>query len=111
MIEKTLLDYLSLKMDVPVHMEEPECPEPSYVILGKTGSRMRDHVCTATVVAQSYAETLYGAAVLNERVKQAMFDSVCLDEICSCDLNSDYNFTDQETHRYRYQAVFDITHY
>ena len=34
-----------------------------------------------------------------------------LDEIASVKLNSDYNFTDEETKQYRYQAVFDIKHY
>ena len=27
-----------------------------------------------------------------------------------CELNGDYNFTDTETKRYRYQAVFDLTY-
>jgi hypothetical protein len=54
---------------------------------------------------------MFEAATLNEQVKQAVFDSVSLDEITAVSLNSDYNYTDTATKRYRYQAVFVITHY
>ena len=34
-----------------------------------------------------------------------------LNEVTDVDLNASYNFTDQQTKEYRYQTVFDITHY
>ena len=34
-----------------------------------------------------------------------------LADICHCELNSNYNYTDTARKRYRYQAVFYITHY
>lgn len=111
MIEKTILDHLKSTLTVPVLMEEPEKPEESYVIVEKTGSGRKDLICTATVAIQSYASSLYKAAALNEQVKEAMYASPALNEICACELNSDYNFTDPETHRYRYQAVFELVHY
>ena len=55
--------------------------------------------------------SLFGAASLNERVKKVMENIIELDDICSCNLNSDYNYTDTGRKKYRYQAVFDITHY
>ena len=33
------------------------------------------------------------------------------DDIIEVELQSDYNFTDTETKEYRYQAVFNVTHY
>ena len=54
---------------------------------------------------------MYEAAALNELVKTAADSLVTLDEIASAKLNSDYNFTDTTTKRYRYQAVYDIKHY
>lgn len=60
---------------------------------------------------QSYGGSLYEAARLNHTVKTAMRDAVTLDDVISCKLNSDYNYTDEETKRYRYQAVFDIRYY
>ena len=111
MIEKIVLDYLSSKLDVPVLMEEPEQKEKRYVLLEKTGSGRKNYIWNATIAIQSYGPSLYEAAELNESVKRAMKDIVGLDQICACEINSDYNFTDPETHRYRYQAVFELVHY
>jgi len=44
-------------------------------------------------------------------VKQAMCDIADESEVCKCSLNSDYNFTDTATKKYRYQAVFDLVHF
>ena len=47
MIEKTVLDYLNRKLDVPVYMEVPEKPEKEYVVIEKTGSGAENHICSA----------------------------------------------------------------
>lgn len=83
----------------------------SYVIFEKTSSGKRDYANSATFAFQSYAPTLYSAAVLNEEVKAAVESMVELNEISGIHLNSDYNFTDTETKEYRYQAVFDINYF
>lgn len=112
MIEKTLLDYLNIAADYPVHMEIPQNPPTRFYILEKTGGSQTNHICNSTFVIQSYAESLYEAARMNEIIKEIMlYESIENDEIASVRLNSDYNFTDSATKRYRYQAVFDITHY
>ncbi|MEG2652220.1 MAG: hypothetical protein RSA17_01480 [Ruthenibacterium sp.] len=111
MIEKILLDYLSAALPVPVRMEIPEKPPPSFVILEKTGGGRKNGINTATIAIQSYAGTMLAAAGLNEAIKFAMDDVADLWAICKAELNSDYNFTDTASKRYRYQAVYDITHY
>lgn len=110
MIEKTLYDYLTEK-GITVYMQVPKNPPSEYVLLEKTGSSKTNQIYSATIALQSYADSLYSAATLNEEVKAAMDDSIELDEICDASLNSDYNFTDAETKKYRYQAVYDIVHY
>ena len=111
MIEKTVLDYLNEILDVPAYMESPEEPPESYVLIEKTGGGEEDCIYWATLVIQSYAESLYRAAELNEKVKKAMADAIAIDEICNVGLNSNYNYTDATTKKYRYQAVFNIYHY
>ena len=127
MVEKTILDYLAQELSpVPVTMEIPESmPNPvlettgnttvlgggKLVVIEKTGSSRRNHLCTAMLAIQSYGPTLLEAAQLNEQVKAAMYGAVELNRIARVELNSDYNFTDETTKRPRYQAVFDITHY
>lgn len=116
MIEKIVYDYLNNNLTVSAYMQEQENPKPSanpksFVVIEKTGSSKTNRICEATIAIQSYAPTLFKAATLNEEVKEAMENIVELNEIVSCRLNSDYNFSDTSTKQPRYQAVFDIVHY
>lgn len=111
MVEKIILDYLNTKLEVPAYMEEkPEMPK-EYVLIEKTGGGIANHIRNATLAIQSYSFSKYEAAQLNEKVKEVMENCIELDDICSCELNSDYDYTDTARKKYRYQAVFDIVHY
>ena len=110
MIEKIMLDYLSEELDVPVYMEEPRDKPETYVILEKVGSSETNHIPVANMAIQSYGPSMIEAAALNEIVKTAVRNAVRLTEISAVRLNSDYNFTDTTTKRYRYQAIFVITY-
>lgn len=111
MIEKIVYDYL-IDNGISAYMEIPESfPAPPFVLIEKTSGGGAEHISFARLAIQSYGATLYAAAQLNEQVKTLMENMVELDEVCKVSLNSDYNFTDTATKRYRYQAVFDITHY
>lgn len=111
MIEKTVLTYLMNHLNVPCYMEEPDKKDKSYVLVEKTGSSRDNHLNRATIALQSYGRTMSEAAKLNELIKHNMDGIVVLDEISGSHLNSDYNFTDTETDRYRYQAVYDVLFY
>jgi|SRR5690625_987195 len=112
MIDITILNYLEKELSVPVFMEKPSEDIPKeYVILDRTGSSKANHLLSATIAFQSYAESKYEAAKLNEELKSVVKKMVELDEVAGVKLNSDYNFTDTTTKEYRYQAVFDINHY
>ena len=110
MIEKIILSYLSNALTVPVYLEEPISKDNEYVIIEKTGSGKENYLSSATLAIQSYSTSMSTVIELNEKVKKAM-EEMDIPEVCSCYLNSDYNWTDPETNRYRYQAVFDIYHY
>ncbi len=141
MIEKTILDYLNGQIyqkvslptadaaefvlaesilgdvdgyeliPVPVYMEVPETPPDVFVTIEKTGSGRENHINSATFAVQSYAETKFKAAELNDQVKTLLDDLITLPEVTASRLNSDYDFTDNTSKRYRYQAVYDIYHY
>lgn len=111
MIEEILLDYLTEAAGVPVYTEIPSPMPERFVVLEKAGSDNKDHIFEATMAVQSYAPSLYEAAALNETVKGAMLYGQTPERIGRVKLNSDYNFTDPDQDRYRYQAVYDITHY
>ena len=111
MIEKTILDHLSAVLDAPCGMEVPPDPPPHFVVLEKTGETRENCIRDAILAVQSYAPTLLEAATLSESVVAAMLNAVQLPTVAAVELNGNYNFTDTATKQYRYQAVFDVTHY
>lgn len=111
MIEEIIRNYLA-GAGVTAYMEIPEGGGVMpFVVIERTGGGEENHIRSATVAIQSYADTLYGAAQLNEQVKALMDDIILLPQISACDLNSDYNFTDTTKKQYRYQAVYDLVYY
>ena len=111
MIENTILDYLDEHLTVPVYMEEPINKPASYVLIERTGSSESDLIESTTLALQSYGASLYDAAVLNMAVKARIKQAVELPSVSAVYINSDYNFTDTETKRYRYQCVAVVTHF
>ena len=107
-----MLDYLSKNLDVDVFLEVPPRPPKKFVTIEKTGSGRRNYIDSATIAFQSWSATSkYEAAELNDKVKQVIFDSIKEPNISRAELNSDYDYTDTSTKKYRYQAVFDITYF
>ena len=111
MIEVIIMNYLDSHLHVPSFLEYPDKPIRQFILMEKTGSSKSNYVLSSTFAFQSYSESLSEAAKLNEKLKEAVESLIILDEVSSVKLNSDYNFTDTEKKQYRYQAVFDITHY
>lgn len=103
-----MLDYLNSALAVPAYMEVPADTASEFIVLDKTGSGESDHVQRATIAVQSIGPSLLRAAEINDSVITAMRGIASLPDVSGCYLNSDYNYTDTETKRYRYQAVFDI---
>lgn len=109
MIELKIIDYLNKYLDVEVYMEQPKDNKPeSYVIVEKTSGGYENKINQATIAIQSYAKSMYDAAKLNNRIKELLITMAAEEDIGSCKLNSDYNFTDISTKEYRYQAVFNF---
>lgn len=111
MIEKIILDYMNDTMHIPAYMEEPHNPPAEYLRIELQGASITDHVKSAVITVQSYGSSLYRAACISHEVVEKMLDSITLNRVTKCSLNSEYSFNDEETHRYRYQAVFDIVYF
>lgn len=111
MIETIILNYL-FAAGITAAMEVPEGGgTPPFVVIERTGGGENNLLRQATVAIQSYGASLYAAAALNDLVVKTMENLPELPSVASCDLNSDYNYTDTEKRQYRYQAVFDIVYY
>lgn len=120
MIETTIISYLDGYLNptptpeghvnIYVGMEQPT-EMTNYVIVDKTGSSRANHITTTTFAIQSYGPSLLKALELSKTVETAMLNMVTLDEVTSVKLETDYNFTDTTTKQYRWQAVYQVTHY
>lgn len=112
MIELDIMAYLAEKSGVSAYLEEPDDPPSRYILVERTGHSGDDKLAGCLIIAQSYAPSLLEAAELSTLARKAMYrvrDE--LPHITRCECTGDYNFTDEQTHRYRYQAVFDINYY
>lgn len=109
-LEEKIIRFLTAELDVPVYAERPETPDPSYVLIERTGESQTNWIRLATVAVQTYGKSMLAAAGLCESVIAAMRNLPTVVNISSCRLNSAYNFTDPETREYRYQAVFNIAY-
>lgn len=110
MILVELLQYLDANLPVRVYAESPE-QLTDYVLIEQTGSSRLNHIVTTTVAIQSYGASLLDAMELNEAVKTAMEGFLTQELVSRVELETDYNFTNTETKQYRWQAVYNITHY
>lgn len=110
MIELIIRNHLEKTLKVPVYLEMQENMPGSFVIFEKTSGGQKNQINSASFAFQSYGRSMYDAAKLNEELKAAVFNLQWSEEVGGVRLNSDYNFTDTTTKRYRYQAVFDITY-
>lgn len=115
-IEEIIMNYL-IERDIEwirnnVFMEKPEKKVEEYILIEKTGSKWTDRINQAMIAIKSIStRRMVTAARINNFVKREMLEMADrIDDIYSCDLVSDYNFTNTEAKEYRYQAVF-ILHY
>lgn len=108
MIEEIVIQYLNKVLDVPVYAEMPEEEKERFVLVEKTGGSEENYIYSATIVLQSYAESMNAAAGLNEVVKKAMNEIIAFEDISKSKLNSNYNYTDTTKKQYRYQAVYEL---
>lgn len=108
MIEKIILDHLASCLRVPVYLEHRPDEPDSFVLIERIGSSRDNMITTVSFAIQSYGASMLEACRLNEEVKEAMDRSIELNSISRVSLDTDYNFTDTETKRYRYQAIYDL---
>lgn len=105
--EKLVRDYLAKELPgIEVSLEN--LPDKKYVLIERVGGSNADGTRRVSFAIQSYGKTMLEACELNERVKNAMDEIIDLDPVTKVELDSDYNWTDETTKKYRYQAVYDL---
>lgn len=112
MIETTIIEFLR-EGGLAAFGEEPRETTPlPYFVVERTAGGEDTHLREATVAIRSYGASMAEAARASSDVLIPRMRRLAeLPAVTRCTLNSDYNFTDTATKRYRYQAVFEITYY
>lgn len=113
LIEEIIRNYLLTQTAItaPVYIDVPSNPPAARIVIERTGGGIEEHIRNNQIAIQSYGASRYKAAFIHEAVLTVMQHIIALPVISACELNAEYDFTDTETKEFRYQAVFDITHY
>lgn len=109
-IEEILYNYLKDKFHpIPIYTEMPNKLPKRFYIFYKTGTFNENMLTNATFTFQSYGESLIEVIHMNEVLKKVMENMKYeLEEVGSVELNSDYNLTDTQRKKQRYQAIYQI---
>lgn len=113
-LEAAVISYLKTAFDdtVPVFAERPMNSPGTYLLVEKTGGSVVNMIETSSIAIQSIAPTKYTCAELSEDVKSVMPGLPAANaDVTFAVLSADYDNTDTATKDYRYQVVFEITHY
>lgn len=109
LIEPILLSYLKTELDIEnVYMEMPTPIPAEFVTLEVIDRKKTDHIEAVTVELMSYADSMYKAALLDEKVRDAMDCAVVLDEIMSSKCGGGNNATDTTNKKYRYRSYYNL---
>ena len=111
MIELIVKKYIENNLDIKVFFEFPKEKIKEFVLIDYIGSSSSNQLNSTRLAIQSYSDSLFKAASLNNRIKKILNNIIELNEISKIELDTDYNYSDKELKKYRYQAIFDIFHY
>lgn len=110
MIEELLIEYLESSTGFNVYAEIPEQEEDRYIVIERVGRKVVNQLTTDSIAIQSYAPSMAGACALDAMVQKEMF-AMTNSNVSGVHLSSSYNFTDTARKKYRFQSVFEISHY
>ena len=111
MIEVALRDYLSDNMDVPVLMEHPKTSRKKFILLQLADAGQINHIDAATFFINVYADSLYDAAELKEKVKDLLLNATSLSGVTKSSLGQEQAATDSANHLYQYNLTFNFYYY
>lgn len=108
--EQFYIDYLSGALSVPVRGSVPHPMPDEFITVEQTGARRVDLIDTVQLVVECWSASRAAACALYALADAAMRESVELPEISRCAIETGYNDTDEETHRPRYHARYEVVY-
>ncbi len=110
MIEVTVKEYLDTvfgEEGIPVLMETPKDLPDKFIILELIDRGKENHINEATIEFRCYAESKYEAAVLDERLREAL-EAFNEGSDITCHLGGGNDSTDTILKKYRYRCYFNF---
>lgn len=114
MIEETIIRYLSGKgiAGGAVYAEAPEGINGEFVTIQMTGHSFRNQMHTAEIAVQAWADTKAEAAALSESAAECLLKMPEEEaEVSAVHLTNEYDFSDDRTKKYRYQAIYETAYF
>ena len=111
MIELELKKHLEDKTKLDVFLMLPTNKPKKFISFERIGGNYDNMLKSSTFAIQSWGESLFDVATLNEEIKDYLNEFTENEKVSKVKINSDYNFTDTRTKKYRYQIVAEIWHY
>lgn len=109
MIEKTILNYLQRKLNISdVYLETPKTIPNEYVVFTIVDRSRENLIDAVTVRIYSYSTSKLKACMLDELVRNAMYDITDEDEISSSKIGGGSDDYDATLKKYRYQCYFNL---
>lgn len=109
MIETIVRLYLSGKLNCPVYVgEKPANLSKEYVVIETLDIGRTNHIDAVTLDLYSYSTSGVKSAELNERVKEAMFDIVEVENISGVRLSGGGQSIDTQSKTNCYDCVFNL---
>lgn len=108
-IEPIILDYLKNELDIDAVFFEIPSPIPeTFVTIELINRSKTDHIESVTLEFMSYAPTMFEAATLDEKVRDAMDCAVILDEVMSSKCGGGNNSTNTAIKKYCYRSYYNL---
>lgn len=110
MIETRVINYLTNKLGVSVTTEVPKSKSEFVTIRKIDGGRV-NYIDVATLSIESTSTSLFKAAELDKRVRDAMFEMVSEKDISGVNLGGNSSDNDTTSKRYAYESIFNIFYF
>ena len=110
LIEVTIKNYLDGVLDVPVSLEIPKETSSAFVVFQITDRDKVDLINKVTVRLYSYGQSNYQAALLDEKVREAMENITDLNEVFSSKIGGGGANIDNTLKKYRYTCYYNLTY-
>ena len=110
LIEQTVKEYLDTVFaedGVPVYLETPKTLPKKYIVFTLVDRGKDNHINEATLEFMSYADSKYEAALLDEKLREAMEEIVTYPDI-TCHLGGGNDNPDNTLKKYRYRSYFNL---